>query len=93
MTRKDTRNVRVLRGIAPLIAVLTVTIALAAVAQRGVSQVSAKASVALATSNSGAPLRESKHPLPSEQINGRHVTASREERKRRPIPLSSLLSD
>ncbi len=85
MTRKDTRNAIVLRGIAPLIAVLTVTIALAAAAQRGVSQVSAKASVALATSNSGAPLRESKHPLPSEQINARHVTASREERKRRPV--------
>jgi hypothetical protein len=35
MTRKDTRNTGVLRGIAPLIAVLTVMIALAALAQRG----------------------------------------------------------
>src|SRR6202521_5706326 len=83
MTRKDTRNTSALRGIAPFIAVLTVMIALAALAQtRGAGQASAKASVALATSNSGAPPRESKHPLPSEQNNGRHMTASREERKR-----------
>jgi hypothetical protein len=86
MTRKDTRNTSVLRGIAPFIAVLTVMIALAALAQtRGGGPGSGKSNVALATSNSGARLRESKHPLRSEEINGRHVPASREERKRHPV--------
>jgi hypothetical protein len=85
MTRKDTRNTSVLRGTAPFIVVLTVMIALAALAQTGGSQVSVKPSVALATSNSGAPQRESNHPLRSEEINGRHVPASREARKRHPV--------
>src|SRR6266436_2113019 len=43
MTRKLTRNTGVLRGIAPLIAVLTVTIALAALAQtKGASRPSGR---------------------------------------------------
>jgi hypothetical protein len=86
MTRKDTHNTTALRGIAPLIAVLTIMIAPAALAQtQGAGQVSARDSVALATSNSSAPLRESNRPVLTEQISGRHVTASREERKRRPV--------
>jgi hypothetical protein len=47
MTRKDTRNASVLRGIAPFIAVLTVMIALAALAQtKGASQAFGKSHAA-----------------------------------------------
>ena len=47
MTRKDTSNARVLRGIAPLIAVLTLMIALAALAQtRGAGQAFGKSHAA-----------------------------------------------
>jgi hypothetical protein len=47
MTRKDTRNSNILRGIAPFIAVLTVTIALAALAQtKGEGQAFAKSHAA-----------------------------------------------
>src|ERR1700676_4162534 len=43
MTRKDTRNTSVLRGITPFIAVLTIMIALTALAQtKGVGQTSGK---------------------------------------------------
>ena len=49
MTRKDTRNTGVLRGIAPLSAVLTVMIALAALAQkRGMAQPSGEANAVTA---------------------------------------------
>src|SRR3984893_9084462 len=85
MTRQITRNASALRGFAPFIAVLTVMIALAALAQTRGSQVSAKPSVELATSNGGAPLHQSKHPLRSEEIRGRRVPASREEGKRHPV--------
>src|SRR5450755_4950378 len=47
MTRKDTRNAGVLRGIAPFIAILTVMIALAALAQtRGAGQAFGKSHTA-----------------------------------------------
>jgi len=85
MTRKFTRNASALRGVAPFIAVLTVIIALAALAQTRGGRESVKPSVALATSNSGAPLRESNHPVLTEQISGRHVPASREARKRHSV--------
>jgi hypothetical protein len=55
MTRKDTRNTSVLRGIAPFIAVLTVMIALAALAQtRGAGQLFVK--------SHAAPMRDSAVP-------------------------------
>src|SRR6202158_1432924 len=65
MTRKLTRNTGVLRGIAPLIAVLTVMFALAALAQvRGVTQASGSSHIVPVRPNVGAPwlLRERSLP-------------------------------
>jgi len=66
MTRKDTRNTSVLRGIAPFIAVLTVMIALAALAQtKGAGQPSGKSSAEHASPNiSGALLAQERSTLP-----------------------------
>src|ERR1700730_10770321 len=62
MTRKDTRNSNVLRGIAPFIAVLTVMIALVALAQtRGADQASGKSSAA--SRNVGGPLLAQERPV------------------------------
>ena len=57
MSRKDTRPASVLRGIAPFIAVLTVLIALAALAQtRGEGQASGKSDVVLVSPSVSATL-------------------------------------
>jgi hypothetical protein len=62
MTRKDTRSTGVLRGIAPLIAVLSVLIALAALGQtRGAGQASGKSNVA--PLSAGASPMDSPPPL------------------------------
>ncbi len=63
MTRKDTRNASVLRGIAPVIAALTVMIALAALAQtKGASQAPGKSH---ATLMPGSPVPSNAGPLDS----------------------------
>lgn len=66
MTRKDTRNTSALRGIAPFIAVLTVMIALAALAQtKEAGQPSGKSSAEHASPNvSGALLAQGRSMLP-----------------------------
>src|SRR6267378_918476 len=62
MTRKLTRNTSVLRGIAPFIAVLTVMIALAALAQtRGAGEASGKSNVT--PLSAGASPMDSPPPL------------------------------
>ena len=64
MTRKDTRNASALRGIAPFIAVLTVMIALAALAQtRGASQPSGKSNVAPVSTGESVTLLAQERPL------------------------------
>jgi hypothetical protein len=64
MTRKDTRNASVLRGSAPFIAVLTVLIALAALAQtRGAGQGSGKPDVGLVSPSVSATLVAQERPV------------------------------
>ena len=65
MTRKLTGNTSVVRGIAPFIAVLTVIIALAALAQeRGAGEESGKSPAASGSRNvGGPPLAQERHAL------------------------------
>jgi Bacterial Ig-like domain (group 3)/FG-GAP-like repeat len=64
MTRKLTRNTSVLRGIAPFIAVLTIMIALAALAQtRGTGKVSGKSRATSGLRNVGGPLLAQERPV------------------------------
>jgi len=63
MTRKDTRNARTLRGIAPFIAVLTIMIALAQT--RGAGEESGKSHAASGSRNvGGSLLAQERPPLP-----------------------------
>ena len=76
MTRKDTRNISVLRGIAPFIAVLTVMITLATLAQtRGVSQASLKSDVVLVSRGVSATLLAQDRPVLPGGINAERSSA------------------
>lgn len=83
MTRKVTRKNHTFRVIVLLFGALIIWPALTALAQtRGTRELSVKPSVALASSNGGAPQLESEHSLRRKEINGRRVVASGGERKK-----------
>ena len=76
MTRNDNRNASALRGIAPFIAVLTVMIALATLAQTtGVGQASSKSDVVLASRGVSATLLAQDRPVLPGVINAERSSA------------------
>ena len=75
MTRKDTRNTSALRGIAPLIAVLTVMIALAMAQTKGVGQASLKSDVVLVSRGVSATLLAQDRPVLPGGINAERSSA------------------
>jgi hypothetical protein len=81
MTRKDTRNASALRGIAPLIAVLTVMIALAALAQtRGAGQAFGKSHAASVSPSVNTTLIAQERPLLAEGGGAERAAVSRHQR-------------
>ena len=83
MTRKDSRNTSVLRSIAPLIAVLTVMFALAALAQvRGVTQASGSSHIVPVQPNVGAPLLVRERSLAGGATDVGHDPGTGSQRKR-----------
>jgi hypothetical protein len=75
MTRKDIRNTTVLRGIAPFIAVLTVMIALAALAQTRAGQAFGKSHAALVSPGVSTTLLKQDSPVLPGGINAEHSSA------------------